>query len=201
MLKGGITLVVVPLKEMVHDQVTKHQTQQGLNVERLFTSEEAKRKEGVYALDRLQELENEFAEGERPGTPIVLFTTAELIGPDKERADESLQRLSKAGVLDIVYDEFDYAFDSSPKFRPGYKEVLLKLIENCADSNFTLLSATVNKDSLRELLPVRSNIRNLPQLFLEERPISDSLCFRVERKTTKLDQVGKFRRALASPPS
>ena len=142
----------------------------------------------------------------------IIFVTPELIQNYSDRIID----LAKLGCLRrIVFDEFDVKQECSKSFRPAYDEVFRFLLEKrdyaqvhhssagrsptdrITDVNpfarvkFLFLSATTDKKALLELPPLHeTNTLAKPRLFVAERPLPESLSFRVERKV-HLNQVAQ----------
>lgn len=181
----GITIVVEPLNSTVKSQLGKLKRHRRiLDAERLLTVEDAKAEGALSASDRLTEILNQNrpdqnAPKKLSQKPHIIFTTPELLSYNLDR----VKKMSECGILRrIVMDEFDSVSSCHEHFRPEYPKLLPKLREECKGSatKFMFLSATTNDATLRGLLSNQSQPK--PKLFLSSRAVSDSLCFRVERK-------------------
>jgi hypothetical protein len=119
----------------------------------------------------------------------LIFSTPELVSIYLE----DIAILHDSGVLSsITFDEFDVQSDASEIYRGVYISLLPSLREKCKNTSFMFLSATASNQDLLRIVPKRPYHQPKMKLFLSQRPLQDSLIFRVERKED-LSQVSNFK--------
>jgi len=178
--KGGVTLVIEPLKEIINDQIRKI-SGKGILVEHLLSMEDSGKKGGMHARDRLTQIANEYETElcKNNDKVLILFATPELV--EQDGVLQQLERMYKSKKMTrCVFDEFDVSADNH---RSVYKGILSKLSKNLPDVPFMFLSATTDQKDLLSFLSDLPRVKTeKPHLFVHDRPISNALSFYVERK-------------------
>ena len=176
--RGGITLVIEPLKAIIFDQVSKMK-QKSINSEHLMSMKDAAEKCGIHAHTRLAQIAHRIEVNRNIKEELILYATPELV--EQESILNQLVRIQKCGKLTrIVFDEFDV---SAENYRSVYDRILPTLSERLPNIPLMFLSATsegVDLVHFIKSLP-RSKVKK-PHLFLCCKPLADSLSFSVERK-------------------
>jgi len=192
--RGGITIVIVPLKVIVDNQwetFVANAKPGTFDVLRLLSISTAHRKREKNSSQVLKDLVRELT---RNGTGraslksrcTLIFSTPELV---KANLEDIAVLHDGGGVLSsIIFDEFDVQSEANEDYRGVYISLLPSLREKCSNASFMFLSATASNQDLLTIVPKVLNHQPKIKLFVSHRPLQDSLSFRVERKED-LNQV------------